>query len=150
MLPRRIVSWGVLALLTAVLLPAPAAAQESSEVTVKRDGDSFVLIPKDPKKAYLVVGIPRDEKAVKQGAGTLAYLTGEQKISAKDLQRVVVLELKPVVQLNLHHGKGGLQLAQNPCDDGTCVVPLPRCPPSCPQAYRLLKDLADLQPPPPK
>jgi hypothetical protein len=150
MLPRRIMSWGVLALLTAVLLAAPAAAQESSEVTVKRDGDSFVLIPKDPKKAYLVVGIPRDEKGGKQEAGTLAYLTGEQRIPAKDLKRVVVLELKPVTQLDVSYTKGGFQWKQNPCDEMTCVVPLPRCPPSCPQAYLLWKDLADLQPPPPK
>lgn len=149
MLPRRIVSWGALALLTAALLPAPAAAQESPEVTIKRDGDSFVLIPKDPKKAYLVVGIPRDEESGKQGA--VAYVTGEQKFSAKELKRVVVLELRPVTQLDLKYEKGGgFQWSQNPCDEMTCVMPLPRCPPSCPQAYLLWKDLAALQSPPPK
>lgn len=154
MLPRRIVSWGALALLTAALLAAPAAAQEPSGVTVKRDGDNVVLIPRDKGKAYLVLGIPREKISHKPAAGpagSLIYLAGEQKLSAKDLQKVYILEIGPVIEVDLQAAKPGSQLwPQNPCKDMTCVMPMPRCPPACPTASLLFGDPAALASPQPQ
>lgn len=132
MLPRKILPWSALALLAAALLPAPAAAQPSSGVAVKQDGDALVLIPQDPGKAYLVLGYPRDEKSQKQDGvsrGPFPYLVGEQRIPAKEYSKIVVLEVRQIAEVEIPLGPSGLQVVDRPCKPGTCDKPLPPWPP---------------------
>ena len=116
--------------LCGLLLPAAAAAQQKdSGVIVKQDGDAVVLIPRDPGKAYLVLGYPRDG-GPKGSPGQVSYLTKEQRISAKEFSKLVIFELalKADSEVALYVGKTGL-LEGKPC---ACDFPWPPPPTECP------------------
>jgi len=114
-----------------LLLPAVAPAQpKESGVLVKQDGDAVVLIPREPGKAYLVLGYPRDG-GPKGSPRQVSYLTQEQRISAKDFSKLVIFELvlKADSEVALHVGETGLRLEGKPC---ACDFPWPPPPGECP------------------
>jgi hypothetical protein len=138
--PRKILFWASLALLTTVglALPVPANDTETPGVTVKRDGDTLVLIPNDPGKTFLVLGFPSKE-GEKAGTGSvvqLPYQAGEQKLPAKDFEKFLILEVRPVLdvqrgpEVDPQRGGVGFQWTSNPCKPSTCIVPVPPWPPS--------------------
>ncbi len=106
-----------------VFVPASAGAQkEGSGVAIKKDGDFVVLIPREPGKAFLVLGIPREKKELVKGLqGDLFAQTGAVKLSAKKYEKVFVLELGPGTEVDLDQV------------DRYESKPLPPgCPPHCP------------------
>jgi hypothetical protein len=112
-----------------LLLPTGAIAQTNdSGVIIKQDGDAVMLIPREPGKAYLVLGYPRDG-GPKGSPGQVSYLTKEQRISAKEFSKLVIFELalKEGAEVALEAGKTGL-LPGKPC---ACDFPWPP-PPECP------------------
>ena len=129
---RSILFTLVLAAVCGLFAPARTAAQqESSVVTLKQDGDTVVLISKDPGKVLLVLGYPRDEKDQKpaaDSAGPLASPVG--KIPARPYSKLLVFELRQVAEVELKSGPSGLQTVMNPCAAGTCDKPLPPWPPA--------------------
>lgn len=144
MSPRKILSWGLLALLAAA---APSMAQKTSGVAVKQDGDSVVLIPQEPGKTFLVLGYPRKEGG-KGAEARVTYLKGVQRLPAKEFARLQIFELTPVSEVKVDSGAAGLRLDARPCQAGTCDKPIPLgCPPFCPFLYVLGHQELPVKPP---
>jgi hypothetical protein len=118
----------VTVLVCGVLVPAPSGAQKKDPgVTIKQDGDSILLIPNDPKRAYLVIGYPRDKDGKKPaGANPLPYLVGEQKISAKEYSKIAIWEVRNATEVKILPDANGWRIDEEPC---FCDKPLPPPPP---------------------
>lgn len=123
-----------------LLAPVSARAQkETSGVIVKQDGDSIVLIPREPGKVFLVLGLPRDEKnqtPAVEPSGSRADHAGEQRISTKEYSKIYVLEVRQLTEVDLLLESSGLQVTEKttgaamsptgkPC---ACDFPLPPRP----------------------
>jgi hypothetical protein len=106
--------------LAGTLAPLPGGAQKKElGISVKQDGESVVLTPQDPAKAYLVLAYPRDEKGKLAWAGASAPLllhrVGEQRISVKEYSKIVVLEVSLLGEVQLQQEKAGVKLVAEPC-----------------------------------
>ena len=120
-----------------LLVPARARAQkETSGVIVKQDGDSIVLIPREPGKVYLVLGLPRDEKNQPPAVELQAGHAGEQRIPAKEYSKIYVLEVQQLTEVDLLLESSGLQVTEKTTGVATsptgkpcaCDFPLPPRP----------------------
>jgi hypothetical protein len=141
LLPSKILFCGSLALLTIGCLALPADDTKTPGVTVKSDGDNLVLIPDDPGKTFLVFGFPSgagDGKAETGSVVRLPYQAGEQRLPAKEFEKFLILEVRPImevdvqrgVEMDRQQGGPGFLWAANVCKPSTCVVPVPPWPPS--------------------
>ena len=90
----------LLILLALIAVPA-GADQEISGVTVKRDGDSVVLIPRDPGTSFLVFGCPHAEVQLACVPERVTWLVGEQRFPIKDLSKLTILEVRKITELEL-------------------------------------------------
>ena len=119
----------LLILLTLIAAALPAGAdQEISGVTVKRDGDSVVLIPNDPGKTILVFGCPREGTQLACVPDRITWLVGEQRFPIKELARITLVEVKKITELELGPEMKELP-APPPVDPKPCRCDKPPPPP---------------------
>ena len=119
----------LLTLIAFALVPASAGAQEISGVTVKRDGDSVVLTPRDPSKTILVFGCPLARAQTACSPSQLTYLVGEQRFPVKELSRITILEVRKVTELDLSGPEVKELPAPPPVDPKPCFCDKPMPPP---------------------
>ena len=127
----------LLTLIAAALVPVFAGAEpERSGVTVKRDGDSVVLIPRDPRTTFLVFGCPRAGAQLACVPERVTWLVGEQRFPIKELAQLTILEVRKVAELELALEPSGLEMKERPAPPPVdpkpcrCDKPPPPPPPS--------------------